>query len=215
MPRTARELRVVVFAKAPQPGAAKTRLIPTLGAEGAAALQARLTKRTLATARAFAPGHVELCCTPDTSDPFLQFCGARYGATLTVQVGVDLGRRMQNAFERVLAAGAHAILIGTDCPALTIAHLRDARRALADGADAVLAPAEDGGYALIALTRCDAWLFDGIAWGGATVMDATRARLADLGWRAHELETLWDVDRPEDYQRLLQSGLLTGDAGHA
>ena len=103
-----------------------------------------------------------------------------------------------------------ALLIGSDCPALTARHLRQADRALRDGADAVFVPCEDGGYALIGLKRVDARLFDGIAWGGETVMAETRSRLRGLGWRWRELETLWDVDRPEDYQRLLASGLLDG-----
>jgi glycosyltransferase A (GT-A) superfamily protein (DUF2064 family) len=72
----------------------------------------------------------------------------------------------------------------------------------------VFVPCEDGGYALIGLQRIEARLFDGIAWGGENVMADTRARLTGLGWRWRELETLWDVDRPEDYARLMESGLL-------
>jgi len=199
---------VIVFAKAPQPGSVKTRLIPLLGAEGAAALHARLVERALATARRAALDRLELHCAPDASDPFFGFCAHHYGAVLTPQAEGDLGARMLAAFEAVLAAHARALLIGTDCPALTARHLRQADEALREGNDAVLVPCEDGGYALIGLTRCDARLFDGIAWGGSQVMAETRARLAALGWRWHELETLWDVDRPEDYTRLTGSGLL-------
>jgi glycosyltransferase A (GT-A) superfamily protein (DUF2064 family) len=82
------------------------------------------------------------------------------------------------------------------------AHLRRASRWLAGGADAVLAPAEDGGYALIALRRVSPRLFADIDWGGPRVMAQTRERLAALGWRWRELPTLWDVDRPEDVARL-------------
>ena len=119
---------------------------------------------------------------------------------------------MLAAFEAALAAHARVLLIGSDCPALTARHLRQAERALRDGNDAVLAPSEDGGYALIGLTRCDARLFAGIAWSGASVMEDTRARLTELGWRWRELDTLWDVDRPEDYARLMDSGLLEPDS---
>jgi glycosyltransferase A (GT-A) superfamily protein (DUF2064 family) len=104
-------------------------------------------------------------------------------------------------------AGA-VILIGCDCPALKPRHLREAAAALARGADAVFGPVEDGGYALVGLTRVAESLFRDIEWGSATVMHATRTRLSALGWRAHELETLWDVDRPADYARLVASGLL-------
>lgn len=199
---------VIVFAKAPQPGSVKTRLIPRLGAEGAAALHVRLVKHALATARAAALGRLELHCAPDTADPFFRFCGGHYGAVLAPQAEGKLGARMLAAFEAALAAYARVLLIGSDCPALTARHLRQAERALRNGNDAVLAPSEDGGYALIGLTRCDARLFEGIAWGGTTVMAETRTRLAALGWRWRELETLWDVDRPEDYTRLMSSGLL-------
>lgn len=199
---------VIVFAKAPQPGSVKTRLIPRLGAKGAAALHVRLVKRALATARAAALGRLELHCAPDTADPFFRFCGGHYGAVLAPQAEGKLGARMLAAFEAALAAYARVLLIGSDCPALTARHLRQAERALRNGNDAVLAPSEDGGYALIGLTRCDARLFEGIAWGGTTVMAETRTRLAALGWRWRELETLWDVDRPEDYTRLMSSGLL-------
>src|SRR6185295_5222006 len=103
---------------------------------------------------------------------------------------------------------ARVLLIGSDCPALAARHLRQAERALRDGNDAVFIPCEDGGYALIGLQREDRQLFEGMAWGGNGIMAATRARLASLGWRWHELETLWDVDRPEDYRRLVASSLL-------
>lgn len=199
---------IVVFARLPAPGAVKTRLIPLLGPEGAAALHARLVKRTLATARAAALRPIWLYGAPGIDDPFFRFCAAQFGAELAAQAGPDLGARMLAAFQSALAVHPRVLLVGTDCPALTARHLRQADRALRDGADAALAPCEDGGYALIGLRRVEARLFSGIAWGGDTVMADTRTRLTALGWRWRELETLWDVDRPEDYQRLLATGFL-------
>lgn len=201
---------VIIFARAPHPGAVKTRLIPLLGAEGAAALHARLVKRTLETARAAAFRRIELHGTPDIDDPFFRLCAGHFAATLVAQTGGDLGARMHAAFESVLATHPRALLLGSDCPALTARYLRQADRALREGTDAVFVPCEDGGYALIGLRRAEARLFDGIAWGGEHVMADTRARLTGLGWRWRELETLWDVDRPEDYERLLASQLLGG-----
>ncbi|MBI3042318.1 MAG: TIGR04282 family arsenosugar biosynthesis glycosyltransferase [Betaproteobacteria bacterium] len=199
---------VIVFAKAPQPGAVKTRLIPLLGAEGAAALHARLVEGALKTARAASFARIELHCAPDSDDPFFRYCAGHYGAVLEIQAEGDLGARMRVAFERALRESARVLLIGSDCPAITARHLRQAERALREGADAVFAPCEDGGYALAGLRRAEATLFDGIAWGSDTVMADTRARLTALGWRWRELEKLWDVDRPEDYARLMDSGLL-------
>jgi len=196
---------VIVFAKSPQPGAAKTRLVPLLGEEGAAAFHAKLVKRTIETALAAAFGRIELHCAPDTDDPFFRFCAGHFGVTLQPQAAGDLGSRMFFAFKSALATHACVLLVGSDCPALAAHHLQQADRSLRDGADAVFIPCEDGGYALVGLRRAEPGLFDGIAWGSVNVMAETRARLKQLGWTWCELETLWDVDRPEDYQRLVTS----------
>jgi uncharacterized protein len=200
MPPTSCNALTIVFAKAPRAGEVKTRLIPALGAEGAAALHRQLTHRTLVTATDAGLGPVELHAAPNVDDPFLQDCAKHFGIALTPQHGADLGERMRNAFDEALARHGRVLLIGTDCPVLSPQHLHDAQAALASN-DAALIPAEDGGYALIGLTRCDNSLFEGIAWGGDTVLAATRERLRALRWRWHELETLWDIDRPEDYRR--------------
>ena len=115
---------------------------------------------------------------------------------------------MMHAFAHGLRRAARVVLIGSDCPVLRPRDLRQAARWLAGGADAVFAPAEDGGYALIALRRVSPRLFQGVEWGGAQVMAQTRERLAALGWRWRELPEVWDVDRPEDYRRLERTGLL-------
>jgi len=206
---------VIIFARAPRPGAVKTRLIPLLGAEGAAALHVRLLKRTLETARAASFRRIELHGTPDIHDPFFSFCAGHFAVAVAAQAGGDLGARMLAAFEAALATHPRALLLGSDCPALTARHLRQADRALREGSDAEFVTCEDGGYALIGLQRAEARLFDGIAWGGENVMADIRTRLTGLGWRWRELETLWDVDRPEDYRRLLASGLLEATRTHA
>ncbi len=175
--------------------------MPLLGADGAAALHRQLLHRTLDTATRAGLGPVELHGAPDVDDAFLKDCAHRFGVALIPQRGADLGTRLCNAFDEALARHAHVMVIGTDCPVLTTQHLIDAEAALSKSNDAVLIPAEDGGYALIALSRCDTRLFEGIAWGGDTVLAATRERLRTLRWRWHELETLWDIDRPEDYRR--------------
>ena len=194
--------RVVVFARAPQPGEAKTRLIPVLGKAGAAELHSRLVVHCLRAAADARIGPVELWCAPDTSDPFFRECQRSLGASLYAQGGGDLGARMQHAFESALARSRHAILVGSDIPALSVQYLRDADQALAQGNDVVIGPAEDGGYVLVGLSRCDPELFRGIPWGGSEALAETRRRIAALGWRAIELPALWDVDRPEDLERL-------------
>jgi hypothetical protein len=99
------------------------------------------------------------------------------------------------------------IIIGADCPALECAHLEEAAGALR-GHDAVIAPAEDGGYVLVGLSKPAPRLFEGIPWGDSAVMGRTRERVAECGIRCRELATLWDIDRPEDYARLQSQGLL-------
>jgi uncharacterized protein len=177
---------IIVFAKAPVPGEAKTRLIPRLGAWRAARLHLRLTLHALNTARAANCGPVELHLTRKHS----LFKRAR------LQRGSDLGERMQHAFCRTRSA----ILIGTDCPMLTARDLRRAARWLRGGCDAVLAPAEDGGYALIGLRKPIPGLFQDIAWGSERVYAETVKKLAGYRWRA--LRRVWDLDRPQDLERL-------------
>ena len=206
--RTGAEAALIVFARAPEPGRVKTRLAPLLGAEGAARLHARMVVATLRTAMAAGVGTVELHGAPRIGDAFFSAMRRRFGVALRAQGRGNVGERMRRAFERALRRHRYVVLIGSDCPALRPADLRAALRALRAGADAVLSPAEDGGYPLIGLRRVSRRLFDGIAWGSDRVLAQTRRRLARLGWRWQELRTLWDVDRPEDVRRLRRSRRL-------
>jgi uncharacterized protein len=181
---------IIVFARAPVLGQAKTRLIPRLGEWRAARLHERLTLQALRTAR-LAGDAVELHGT--RRHGFF----SRLGVPFQLQRGRDLGERMHHALSR---AKGPAILIGSDCPMLTPGDLRRAARWLRGGCDAVLAPAEDGGYALIALKRVKREFFEGIEWGSAHVYADTVKKLAGHRWRA--LRRVWDVDRPEDLERL-------------
>lgn len=201
---------IAVLAKAPVQGYAKTRLIPALGAAGAAALQGRLCLRALETAQGSGLGPVTLWCAPDATHPFFGQCRSAHGVALHEQHGATLGERMLAAFEA--AAPAPLLLIGTDCPALTVGHLHGCAARLRAGDDAVLLPAEDGGYVLIGLRRPLAPLFLGIEWGTGRVMAQTRSVLGTLGLRWSEPCTLWDVDEPDDLARLAATapGLVHG-----
>lgn len=192
---------VIVFAKAPVPGTVKTRLVPALGAEAAAALAQRMLHHTLAQAVAAGLGPVELCAAPDATHPALRDAAAAFGVALAAQGDGDLGARMQRALARHLAMHAGALLIGTDAPALDAGVLRDAARALATH-DAVFVPALDGGYALVGLRRADARCFDGMRWSHARVMADTRDRLRAAGLRWAELPPLADIDEPADLVHL-------------
>lgn len=187
------------MAKAPQAGHAKTRLIPLLGAAGAARLAQRMLDHAVAQACAANLGDVvELCCTPDPTHPAFT-AHAAHGVRLSAQGEGDLGVRMHAALARALAQAPRAILIGTDIPALDAAYLRAAAAALDDPAiDVVLGPAADGGYTLVGLRRAAPQLFDAMPWSTGRVLALTRERLAASGLRHVELAPLCDVDEPAD-----------------
>ena len=194
------ECAVAILAKAPIPGLAKTRLIPQLGAEGAAALQRWLLRRTLSTAHAAKLGPVTLWCAPDTHHPDFAACQALGPLRLCRQPNVDLGGRMHAAVAESSAAGT--LVIGTDCPALTPEVLHEAAAALREH-DAVVIPAEDGGYVLIGLRQPVCAVFQHVEWSTDRVMAQTRQQLQGAGLTWRELAPLWDVDRFEDVERLL------------
>lgn len=189
---------ILVFARTPEPGKTKTRLIPRLGAEGAAALAERLIEGTLETLVGIPCARIELWTTPDSSHPLFERLARRYGCELREQQGRDLGARLWHA---VSGSTGPVILIGTDCPAMTSDYLKAALQSL-ERQDAVLGPASDGGYVLLGLQRGHTSLFDEIPWGSDRVAAMTRERLEGLGWRWSELEVLPDLDRPEDLDAL-------------
>jgi len=199
---------LVIMAKVPIPGQVKTRLIPALGADGAAALAERLLNHTVTTAQktqAFA--HVELCISPSVDHPNLK--ADKRALDVTPQGEGDLGDRMQRAFERLLRNHDAVVMIGTDAPDMTAALLDRAASELIHS-DAVFVPALDGGYTLIGLAKTHAHhlsrLFAGIPWSTGEVMAVTRDRLQSLatevGLKWHEYPPMADIDEPEDLVRL-------------
>ena len=145
---------------------------------------------------------VELWCT-NTKHTNAESYAREFNVTIRQQKGENLGQRMQHAFASTLTESSYALLIGCDCPALTPAHLNRSLQILeARQAPIVLAPAEDGGYVLIGLDSEQPVLFEDIAWGSDQVLGQTRDRVQQLQLSHLELETLWDLDRPQDLQRL-------------
>jgi rSAM/selenodomain-associated transferase 1 len=180
----------VIFAKQPVAGRVKTRLIPALGAEGAAELARAMLARTVA--EALASGlKVELCGEPDAATWF------EGEVERTAQGAGGLGERLARAAERVLAGGKGVLLIGADCPELDAARLRVAAEAL-DEVDAVIHPAADGGYVLLGLRGFHRSVFEGVAWSTDAVCAQTLERVRALGWSVRVLETLRDVDEVAD-----------------
>jgi hypothetical protein len=196
---------IVVMAKAPAAGLAKTRLAPALGTEGAAALARRLLVHAAEQAVAAKVGLVELCAAPDTTHAVFAMLQERFGLSLQAQGDGDLGARMHRAFVR---HGGPLLLMGSDIPALDAALLRRATALLATH-DAVFVPAHDGGYALVGLRAPCAALFQGMHWSVPTVMAATRERLRAAGLRHAELPAVHDIDEPADLVHLPPSMSVT------
>lgn len=213
-----RPVHTVIFAKAPQPGLAKTRLIPALGAMGAARLAARMLRHTVQEALAAALGEVELCVTPAPDHAaWRPFRPSAWPLTWQAQGLGDLGLRLARAAARQSGRGAPVLLIGTDCPALTAAVLREAAARLASD-EAVMVPSVDGGYVLLGLRRFSPVVFRHIAWSTPQVAAQTRQRLARLGWTLAELPALHDIDDPCDLEALPRGWLeesLATDPGEA
>ena len=194
---------LILFAKAPESGFAKTRLIPALGADGAAALAHRMLCHAVDQAMATHFERVELCVSPDASNPVFQAMIVRHSNQfrLTCQTDGDLGQRMQAAIARNLSSHTHVMVMGTDAPALTTERLTAADDALRSHR-AVFVPAYDGGYALIGLSHLAPFLFDNMVWSTSHVMEQTRIRLTEHGWLWRELEAVHDIDEPEDLKHL-------------
>jgi uncharacterized protein len=190
---------LMIFTRLPAAGRTKTRLMPALGAEGAAELQRQMTLHTVRCARRAARDgglDVQIHHAGGQGEDFRGWLGP--DLNYRTQSEGDLGQRMAQAFAAAFQAGRPAaVLIGCDCPQLDENLLRRAFQELAEG-NLVLGPALDGGYYLIGLRQDCPELFQGMAWGTDRVRADTLRIAASKGLTVKLLEPLSDVDRPED-----------------
>jgi uncharacterized protein len=194
-------VRILIFAKAPVAGFAKTRLIPALGTQGAASLAQTMLLHTINKALAAQVGKVELCVDPAPSDPIWHTFNLPKGILWSAQGTGELGIRMARAAQRTTDAGEAVLLIGTDCPDLSIALLQEAAQALA-AHDVSIVPTYDGGYCLLGLQRFNAQLFNNIPWSTDVVAAQTLQRIKELNWQVKIHPSLHDIDEPADIQWL-------------
>lgn len=194
------DVTLLLFTRYPQPGQTKTRLIPALGADGAAFIQQQMTEQAVVKARQFAtsPGRrLEICST----GAGFRSMGLWLGFDLKYrgQGEGDLGQRMLRAVEGAFSHGADSVIvIGSDCPALSLDYLEQTAALLKSGADLVLGPAYDGGYYLIGMRKVVPSLFENVPWGSENVLSVTLKAARRLDWRIEQLSPLADIDRPED-----------------
>ena len=202
MSSASRTVAVAIMAKAPRPGTVKTRLCPPLLPAEAAALYRCFLLDKIAAVGALADTQPVVAYTPD--DARAEFDGLAPGFSLVAQRGRDLGARLHSTLASLLAAGhAGAIAVDSDTPTLPGAFLQQAVHCLTrPGPDVVLGPTEDGGYYLIGVRRAHRELFDGVPWSTSDVLDVTLKRAAEAGLRAACLPSWYDVDTPDDLQRL-------------
>ncbi len=190
---------LIIFTRYPEPGKTKTRLIPALGAEGAATLQRQMTEHTLAQVKELQAKRlvsVEVYFVGGNQQLMQSWLGT--SVIYRQQGDGDLGRRMAIAFQTALEAGKQrVVVIGTDCPDLKAQLMVKAFHAL-EQHDLVLGPAQDGGYYLIGLCRLIPELFTGISWSTAEVLQQTMSIAQRLELAVAYLPRLSDVDRPED-----------------
>ena len=196
---------IILFAKFPAQGMAKTRLQPALGIEGAAQMAHKLLLHSIE--QAVATGFtIELCVSPAPTHPCWQALNLPDSLQWSAQAEGDLGLRMLTASQQALACFEQVILIGTDCPSLTTIRIRQAAQQL-ETQDSVMIPAFDGGYVLFGFKQVAARLFSTIEWSTASVAKVTQQRLAELSWSVKLLAPLPDIDEPEDLPYLPEDWL--------
>jgi rSAM/selenodomain-associated transferase 1 len=204
--------RLLIFAKLPEPGLVKTRLIPKLGSDGAALLYEAFLDDTIALCRGVREVGLEVWAAGGESSPDDERKGAAYfhrrhpGLRFRHQIGADLGGRLRDAFETAFEEGCDDVVVtGSDHPTLPVDYVRGAFTALT-ATEVVVGPSADGGYYLIGLRRLT-WpkaggLFADMPWSTPEVLAATRERARSLGLRHVELPEWYDVDDPSDLPRL-------------
>ncbi|HOZ67060.1 MAG TPA: TIGR04282 family arsenosugar biosynthesis glycosyltransferase [Burkholderiaceae bacterium] len=190
-------LRTIIIAKAPLAGFAKTRLIPALGADGAARLAMQMLHHSITTALEANIGTVELCSSPEPNDAVWRQFDLPTAVQMRAQGEGDLGERMARAANRALKNGEAVMLVGTDCPAINVNILQQVALALNDN-DACMIPTFDGGYVLLGLNQFDASIFNDMRWSTDTVAQVTFERMQKLKWKCKLFPKLHDIDEAAD-----------------
>jgi rSAM/selenodomain-associated transferase 1 len=193
-------VRICVFAKPPLAGQVKTRLGHAVGPEAAAELALAFLHDTLALVRSLPWAELVLATTGDMT---LHLPAGAPPPTWNQGQG-DLGRRIERIMRRALVDRWAAIAIGADTPGLPVDFLEQGHAALASGHDAVVGPAEDGGFYLMGLRRCPEGLLDELPWSRSNTLQRTRERLVERGLSVKTIDSWFDVDRKEDLDRLVE-----------
>ena len=192
---------ILIFSKTPKPGTVKTRLISSIGENRATELYCELIKKTISVVLDSGKPVIQIWSTPDITDPFICSIAEKAGAEIRLQYGENLGERMFNAVQDVYANFKEVIVIGCDCPVLSVIDLVTTVKKLRSGMDYVIGPSDDGGYYLLGCKQPYKELFTDIKWGGDKVLSTTLCKINKLHLRYALLEEKWDLDTAEDMFR--------------
>ena len=195
--------QVCLFAKAPVPGAVKTRMQPELGAHACAALASTMLRQLAAMLSQHWPGPRAILAAPDLSHPVFGDLAVEFGFSLSEQLGADLGQRMGNALEQGIRQHGAAMVIGADVPHLPVHVLQAAMTRLRQGEE-VVGPSSDGGFYLLGLQCWDEKLFSGIRWGTGQVLGTLLENGESCGRDFSMLEEIRDIDHYRDLLWLAQ-----------
>jgi len=189
--------QLIIFLKSPIEGNCKTRLIPLLGQKKATEFYKSLVIQLFQQINSLQNTDIAVYCYPDTRHSFIQQLHNTLNISLYCQQGNSLGEKMYNALQHSLQSYSQSLLIGTDCPVINTAYLETAFASLNDH-DIALGPAEDGGYVLIGGNKISADIFDNIDWSTDKVLQQQLSNCRDAGYTTYQLNTLWDIDTPQD-----------------
>lgn len=197
---------LIVFVKAPIPGQCKTRLIPLLGELKACEFYKSMLNNCLKNISSLSDMTITIHVYPDLENPFLQNTSQHFGFQLLAQQGKDLGERMFYAIQQALKNYSDVVLIGSDCPSMGKDYIDRAFNAL-NQHDIVFGPAEDGGYVLLGANKITATIFKNISWSTDQVLQQSLVQADKLNYKIKLLDTLRDIDTPEDYLLYQSSGV--------
>ena len=197
---------IIIMAKVPRAGNVKTRLQPFLSAEQCISLSEAFLEDAIEKAKKSTDILIIAFSPAEEREYFDRFSDENL--ILIEQNGADLGEKMFNAFEFAFQKNLDSVvMIGTDSPTFPDDYLKQAFEFLYTS-DAVLGKTEDGGFYLIGLRKLDEFIFNNVEWSSPQTFHQTVQNLEKLQFSLQELPIWYDIDEPQDLEKLRKDKLL-------